>query len=103
MIIKDLAKDSFQLSEVKGQLEAKTQVDDKLDILVVIVFFFFFQEYQMMLAEVDSMYKAYQDMITQNQRLIVELGQKDDVTMQVASEVSKLRYKCWNIYSLTRE
>jgi hypothetical protein len=40
-----------------------------------------------MMSEVDSISKAYEDMQSQNKRLVLELGNKEDVTIQVASEV----------------
>lgn len=41
----------------------------------------------MMIGEVDNISKAYDDMQAQNKRLMTELGSKEDITMQVASEV----------------
>ena len=40
-----------------------------------------------MMSEVDSISKSYEDMQAQNKRLLLELGNKEDVTIQVASEV----------------
>lgn len=41
----------------------------------------------MMIGEVDNISKAYEDMQAQNKRLMVDLGGKEDITTQVASEV----------------
>jgi len=65
---RSLAKATHQIKELKIQLESKTQ------------------EYEAMMGEVENISKAYEDVQTQNKRLLHELGQKEDVTIQVVSE-----------------
>lgn len=85
---KGLAKANYDVKELKKQLDSKTEVfSPKLFLNKFLYTNICVQEYEMMIGEVDNISKAYDDMQAQNKRLMTELGSKEDITMQVASEV----------------
>lgn len=47
-----------------------------------------------MMSEVDNLSSSYEDMQAQNKRLLNDLGQKEDHTSQVASEVGESLLFC---------
>jgi E3 ubiquitin-protein ligase BRE1 len=46
------------------------------------------QESEMLLGEIDNISKAFEDLQSQNSRLMKQLGEKEDSTTQIVAEVN---------------
>jgi hypothetical protein len=83
-----VAKANYQIKELKTQLESKTQVFYLSRTALLSLPNYISKEYEIMMSEVDNISKSYEDMQAQSKRLLNDMKEKEDVIIQVGSEVS---------------